>query len=171
MTALALTKTYGHEIAYREQSAAASSSAYTVWEMLIKAAEHARNNANDWRSLTKALIEEVAVECRTPNWDGYGANPISPQAKRYAQQLIDSLPYKFPVPDPVPEADGDFSLTWDFAPGHIFTVSVNPSGMLSYAGLLGEGITRHGMEPFKGSIPKVILDSIGELCDRANPTA
>lgn len=171
MTALALTRTYGQEVPYRQQSVTASRSADTLAVMLAKAAEHARNNANDWRSLTKALIEEVAMECRTPNWDGYGAHPISLAAKQYAQQFIDALPYRFPVPVPVPEADGDFSLSWDFGTGHIFTISVNSLGMLSYAGLLGKGIKRYGVEPFQGSIPQVILDSIAEVYDRATPAA
>lgn len=46
-------------------------------------------------------------------------------------------------------------MLWDFGPGHVFTVSVADDGTLTYAGLLGGGVKRHGVEPFNGDIPKI----------------
>lgn len=170
MTALAYAPMLSDLPTFRVQSSAASALGYKISALLLDATSHARNNATDWRPLTKALIEEVALECQSPNWDGYGAHPISESAKNHAQLFIDMLPYRFPAPDPVPDPDGDVALSWDFGPGHVFTLSISATGMVSYAGLLGEGIKRHGMEPFKGNIPKTIVESIDELCERSNPT-
>lgn len=156
---------------FRTQSAPASPTGKKIHQLWLQAASHARDNATDWRSLTKALIEELAIECQTSDWDGYRAKPISEATKYQAQALVDLLPYHLPAPDAVPDADGEIALSWDFGPGHLFTLSINESGMLSYAGLLGAGVKRHGMEPFKGDIPKTIIDSIDELCERAGTTS
>jgi hypothetical protein len=154
--------------AFRPSSNAASATAERIAKMLRDATSHSRDNATDWRPFTNALIEEIAIEHSHPNWDGYGAHPISPKAKALAQALIDLLPYTFPAPDPVADPDGELALSWDFGPGHVFTLSINQNGMLSYAGLLGEGGKKHGMEPFKGVIPEVVFESIEDLRDRSD---
>src|SRR5208282_953917 len=105
--------------------------------------------------------------CQAPGWDGYGAQPISLNAKAEAQRLVDLLPFWLSAPDAVPDPDGEMALSWDFGRGHVFTLSVNSSGVLSYAGLLGDGVKRHGMEPFKSDVPKAILEAIEELHDRS----
>jgi hypothetical protein len=148
------------------QSNPASELGNELKNLFLVATEHARNNATDWRTLTRALIEEVALECQAPGWDGYGAQPISLNAKAEAQRLVDLLPFWLSAPDPVPDPDGEIALSWDLAPGHVFTLSVNSNGVLSYAGLLGDGVKRHGVEPFKSDVPKAILEAIEELHDR-----
>jgi len=167
MTALAYASPSSELPSFRAQSNAASELSYKLSEILLRVTSYARENATDWRPLTKALIEEVALECQAANWDGYGAHPVSERAKHQAQLFIDMLPYRLPAPDPIADPDGELALSWDFGPGHVFTLSIGPTGMLSYAGILGEGVRRHGMEPFKGGIPKAILESIDELCERS----
>jgi len=130
------------------------------------AALHARDNATDWRPFTNALIEELAQEHSRPNWDGYGAEPIAPEAKSFAQAIVNLLPLAFPAPDPVADPEGELALSWDFGPGHVFTLSISRNGTLSYAGLLGAGRKKHGMEPFEGGVPVVVVESIQELRDR-----
>jgi hypothetical protein len=145
----------------------ASQDGQRLSRLLIDVTAHARLNASDWRSLTNALIEEIAVECSRPNWDGYGAAPIQPGAKEQAQRFVDLLPYWLPPPDPVPDPDGELGLSWDFGPGHVLSVNISADGTLTYAGLLGNGVKRHGVEKFGSEIPKVVLQSIDELCQRA----
>jgi hypothetical protein len=138
--------------------------------MLTQAKEHARDNATDWRSLVNSEIERIARECQAPNWDGYGAVPISEQAKANAQRFVDTLPFRLPPADPAPDPDGDIALCWDFGPGRVFTVSVNKDGLLHFAGLLGEGRERHGVEPFENVVPKVIVETIDDLSERVRAT-
>ncbi len=168
MTALAYARELPNQLTFRAQSSAVSYFGSKISELLTTATIHARNNATDWRSFTKALIEEIARECQLPNWDGYGAHPISQRAKSHAQIFIDMLPYSFPHPEPMPDPDGEIALCWDFGPEHIFTLSINSTGVLSYAGLLGKGVKRHGMEQIKDKIPKSIIESIKELCEQSD---
>lgn len=165
MTAIAATY-FGRTSVLRPSSTAASTTAERLAKILLNAVTHARENATDWRPFTNALIEELALTHSQPNWDGYGASPIAPEAKAFAQSIIDQLPSTIPAPDPTADPEGDLALTWDFAPGHVFTLSIGRDGMLSYAGLLGQGRKKHGMEPFEGTVPAVVVESVQNLCDR-----
>jgi hypothetical protein len=151
------------------QSNPASELGNELKKLFLVATKHARNNATDWRTLTRALIEQVALENQSPDWDGYGAQPISMDAKTEAQRLVDLLPFWLSAPDALPDPDGDIGLSWDLGSGHVFTVIVSSTGILSYAGLLGDGVKRHGMEPFKSDIPKAVLAAIEELHDKSPP--
>ena len=167
MTALACTP---HDIGPHEiqtQSNAASAAGQGISNLLRQAFEHARRNASDWRPLTNALIEEAACECRIPNWDGYGAKAVRDAAKEQAQRFVDLLPARFRAPEPAPDPEGNMALCWDFGPGRVLTVDVGDDGTLTYAGLLGGGVKRHGVEKLNGHIPRVILETIGELHERS----
>ena len=122
-----------------------------------------RRRATDWRPVVKAKIEQLAAECSTPNWDGYGAKRISGLAKENAQYFVDLLPADLPEPDAVPDPDGEIALCWDFGTDRVFSVSVAESGTVSYAGLLGKGVKRFGQEPFRGDVAKILVESIREI--------
>lgn len=150
-----------------ESTRGASESARAIANLRWNANAHARANASDWRPLLRSLIEETAFECRDEGWDGYQGKAISEGAKRMAQLLADALPFRLPTPDVVPDPEGEIALSWDFGPGHILTVSIDSTGTVSYAGLLGRGVRRYGREPFRGEIPKVVEATLEELCERA----
>lgn len=166
MTALALASPYIGPPVVQAQSSPASRTGQELSVLVGKAVEHARSNASDWRPLTSALIEEVAAECRSSNWDGYGAQPIREAAKEQAQRFVDLLPARFRGPDPVADPDGNMALSWDFGPGRVLTIDIGDDGKLTYAALLGGGVKRHGVEQLNGHIPKVILETIDELHER-----
>ena len=67
------------------QSNAVSPHASRISKSLGQATVHGRAHAADWRTFTCALIEQLAADHSSPNWDGYGARPISIEAKQYAQ--------------------------------------------------------------------------------------
>jgi len=148
------------------QSRSASQAEGSVNKLILSVKAHAQEAASDWKSLVNALIENLAREHSEPNWDGYGALPIAAGAKQLAQAFVSLLPTYFPIPEPVADPDGELALSWDFGPRNVFTVSINESGRISYAGLVGDRGKRHGVEWFEESIPKVILDTIQEVCHR-----
>ena len=154
-------------LAISAQSTPASATGMKLTQLLVNAQTYSRDNASDWRSLTSSLVEAIARECEVPNWDGYGAVAIRTGVKEQAQRLINQLPFRLPPPDPTVDPDGDLALVWDFGPGHVMSVSVGANGVLTYAGLLGEGVKRHGVERFEADIPKIILQSIEELVEKA----
>ena len=134
---------------------------------LVNAIAYSRSPVSDWRPLTNALIEEAARAASFPNWDGYGASPVRRGTKEAAQRFVDLLPYRLPAPDTTVDPEGDVTLVWDFGPGHVFGVSIGAGAELTYAGRIGEGVERHGLERLDRAIPKSILESLDELCERA----
>jgi hypothetical protein len=128
----------------RAQTSAAGDTARIVANLLREVARHERENATDWRPVVGAQIEEIAIECLSPNWDGYRANAVSELAKKNAQRFVDLLPTDIPEPVAVPDPDGHIALCWDFGRDRMFTISFGNSEMATYAGLLGKGVKRHG---------------------------
>lgn len=102
-------------------------------------------------------------ECRTPNWDGYGALPVEQDALRHAYVFIESLPLGSPLPAVGAEPDGHVTLEWYRSPRWTLSVSVSPDGTLYYAALFGTSDVR-GSEPFFGEVPEIILSLIRRVC-------
>jgi len=47
-----------------------------------------------------------------PDWDVYGAEPISAETLRFARKLIAALPNTLGAPDAAPAGDGTVALEW-----------------------------------------------------------
>jgi len=107
-------------------------------------------------------LEEVASEAASPNWDGYGAQAVDPRTVQEAKRLLDALPTTTPVPEVSADPDGEVAISWNLDSSWVFSVSVGPSGRLSYAGLFGTS-KAYGTEWFLDEIPEAILDNISRL--------
>ncbi len=107
-------------------------------------------------------LSGVAEECRTPNWDGYGAASVSEETFRQAYRFLEALPLGTPPPSVGAEPDGHLTLEWYRSPRRTLSVSVSPEGDLHYAALLGPS-KAYGTEPFFGEVPRVILDLIHQV--------
>jgi hypothetical protein len=119
--------------------------------------------------VTLAELARVAKACSQRGWDGYDAQPISPQTQRNARAFLEDLPMWLQAPDIVPEPDGEIAIEWDLGPGRIFSVSIGDTGKLHYAGLFKDGVERHGVEPFEGVVSTEVLGYAKRLLDAANP--
>lgn len=107
-------------------------------------------------------LSQVYADCLEPNWDGYGAMPVSEATYRLAYQFLEALPLGAPVPSCGAEPDGHLTLEWHRSPRWTLSISVSPEGELHYAALLG---TRkaYGTEPFFGDAPRTIMDLIQQV--------
>jgi hypothetical protein len=141
-----------------------------VARLLSEIAQSDTVKATDWRSDARANIVALLTECSERGWDGYGAAPISQAAAHYALRLVDALPVYLPEPAVVPDPDGDISFTWDFGPERLFTVSIGARATISYAGILGHGVHRHGQEPFEGDVADILIESIRQAASAGPST-
>ena len=98
-------------------------------------------------------------ECREPNWDGYGAQPVREETYHLAYQFLTALPLSTPLPSIGSEPDGQITVEWYRSPQRTLSVSISPDGDLHYAALLGSAKTC-GTEPLTGAVPKVVADLI-----------
>lgn len=111
-------------------------------------------------------LAQIAQECSSANWDGYGAAPVSEETFNQALAFLESLPLGTPAPSIGAEPDGHLTLEWYRSSGLTLSVSVSPDGDLHYAALVGPA-KAYGTEPYLGEVPQVILD----LIHRVNPGA
>ena len=104
-----------------------------------------------------------AESCDKPGWDGYGAQPVSLEAYRWAYRIVETLPAGVPMPQVGAEPDGHLTLEWYRSPSRVLSVSVSPEGELNYAALLGETSRRTGSEVFQGIMPSDLLHIIHQV--------
>lgn len=164
MTAIAIPGKRSGLLAPLVPSQGVGPDASTVAERIERVCEHL------WESLTlrhtaeSAWVElaDVAQGATVPNWDGYGAQPIDARAYLQAERFLSALPTTTPVPDVSVDPDGEIAVSWNLDSNWVFSVSIGPTGRLSYAGLFGTS-KAYGTEWFLNEIPEAILDSLARL--------
>ncbi len=104
-------------------------------------------------------LHEVWSASSVPDWDGYGAAPVTPEARAAAEGFLRALPTTWLSPETAADPDGEISFEWVREPHWVFTVSVSPERRLSYAGLFGANRV-HGAESFLGQLPQAIVDNL-----------
>lgn len=112
----------------------------------------------------KKMLEElfgVSEECEKPDWDGYGALPITLETYKAAYRFIETLPPGIAPFSIGAEPDGHLTLEWYRNPRRVLSISIRSEGDIHFAALLGLS-TRMGTEPFLGEVPEVILDLISK---------
>src|SRR5713101_1303067 len=107
-------------------------------------------------------LVEVFKEASEANWDGYGARQVSGATLEQAITFLTLLPSSFTRPEFSAHPNGELAFEWYFGPRRVLTVSINESGRLSYAALIGER-RRHGTEPLLDTLPDTIILAIREL--------
>lgn len=114
-----------------------------------------------WRTAPRNLVlnelRKVYADCQREGWDGYSAHPISADAYHAAVRFLLSLPAAFPMPDVVPEPDGEISLEWDYGRWKALSLSIGENGRISYAAMLGKYKRDKGTEIFDDFIPPEIV--------------
>lgn len=112
------------------------------------------------KSAAIAALTTMAAECVQADWDGNGAQAVSPEAVRLAQVFVLALPDGVPMPEFAPEPDGSISLDWIRSRHRMFSVSVGSQPRLAVAWLDGSN-RGHASESFDGAkIPELILHKI-----------
>ena len=108
------------------------------------------------------LLLDAFEEASRPNWDGYGAYPVSGVTVAQARAFLDLLPSTLPRPEISPHPDGELAFEWSFGPRRLLTVSVNESGRLSYAALFGQA-RLHGTEFLLDAMPEAVALALRTL--------
>lgn len=105
----------------------------------------------------------VTEECSQPDWDGYGAAPVTRETYRLACRFLEALPLGIPAPTVGAEPDGHLTLEWHRSPRRTLSVSISPDGELHYAALLPGPSRDYGTRLFIGEMPARILELIHEV--------
>ncbi len=111
--------------------------------------------------LEAALSEvcDIAEEYSTNNWDGEGAVAVSTSTVTIATRFMLSLPMNTAFPEAGVHRDGEISLSWAGGKGHRLTLSIGPTGRISYAFMMGAR-RKNGTEWFADTVPSDVLGYI-----------
>lgn len=102
---------------------------------------------------------QIWQECNAPDWDGNGALPIQAETLLYTYLFIESLPIGCELPSVGVEPDGELTLEWYRHSKWLLSVSVSPTGVLTYVALLGSSNSR-GSTHFINTIPAILMTLI-----------
>jgi len=122
----------------------------------------------DGRALSITLGREEAIGqlvenfCKGVDWDGFDAAKPSIYSFLKGIEFLRGLPSRIKSPEVDFDPDGDVMFEWNEGPRRTFSVSIDRTGEISYAGLFG-GSKVYGSEYFFGSIPKPIVDNLLRL--------
>ena len=109
-------------------------------------------------------LNEILDEYSKPDWDGYGADPISEAAFLEARKVISALPVNpmLPVPEIIAEPSGSIAFEWYKGRRQAFIMSVSGKNEIVYSGLFGLNKV-HGVEYFSDSVPSVVISALKRL--------
>lgn len=105
---------------------------------------------------------ELYKDCSKPNWDGYGADPVSKDSISEALNFIQLLPSSFPIPQILAEPSGEIGFEWYKGKRLVFAISFTGRNMIAYAGIFGSNKI-HGEEYFSDSIPSIVIENLRRL--------
>ena len=108
-------------------------------------------------------VNETYRKCSMPNWDAEGAEAITEAAYLEASRFIRLLPVIFPMPEIVPEPNGQLGFEWHLRRDHMFVVALGGTQVLTFAGLFGSESSIHGTDPFSDSLPESIVTYLQRL--------
>jgi hypothetical protein len=115
------------------------------------------------------MFGEILEECSEPNWDGYGAEPVSPISVIRAAHFCALLPKGIPQPDVVPETDGMATLEWNTKLGDL-SISFTDGEDIHFAGMYAKERPFSGTAQFTTKIPAEILTLTERIC-KSQPTS
>ena len=126
-----------------------------------------QGSALDWFPTSNAMFRAIRSECRTANWDGQGAVAITDQviavAEKVLRALFAILPKGTPVPDLIPEADGEICINWSVDTDRLLSLSIGAHGKINFAGQFGEEGGIHGWQPMDATNTRALNESLQDI--------
>lgn len=110
-------------------------------------------------SQVRGELADVFLECMDADWDGHNALPVTYETYQLAERFLLNLPLGIRRPSIGAEPDGHLTLEWYGGVRRSVSVSIEPSGFVHYAALVGPE-REYGAKVFGDSVPQVILDLI-----------
>lgn len=107
-------------------------------------------------------INQIAKDCSQPNWDSYGALPITEEAVEVAIEFSHYLS-DFPEAEVSPDTEGLIVFEWYISHANVFSIVVDVDEVLYYSGLLGD-YAEEGQWVIDKDITNKIADKLALFC-------
>jgi hypothetical protein len=112
---------------------------------------------------SQAELLAVAQEALAPDWDGYGAVAVNPEAVTQAEWLLQQLPRPCRTPEFSIHPDGMVGVEWTWGKGQMISLALDGSGLVYYASSIGRD-KRHGATYVSEALPQILRDILAPLC-------
>lgn len=107
-------------------------------------------------------IDELVADSATAENNASGVQPVDEDTARAAIEFAFLLPRSMPAPEIAPDMDGEVSFDW-LGPGQkMFSVSINKTGRIAFAGRFGEKSKIHGTEQLSEACPPEVFRGIAK---------
>lgn len=114
------------------------------------------------KDVAELFNEIYANEYRSDNWDGENAKAIQLATIHFARYVVALFDKKIPLPEVVPEPNGDVGMEWVFNNEHI-VISISKDAGYTYAYISDEGGRQYGSGKLRGNgIPDNIIRLLQE---------
>lgn len=110
---------------------------------------------------TQLLVWDTFQESRKPDWDGYGAIPVTREVFERAIALVRSFPTTLPMPDVAAEPGGEIGFEWRMGNATI-ALTVDKRSRLKYAVVNGRD-TEYGSTDFVELLPLRLVELIAAV--------
>ena len=97
----------------------------------------------------KKDIRDLLNTAGKQNWDGEGADPVTPSSADAALKVVPMLPNNVKLPEISADPHGNVQFDWYLDNGTMFTISVGHKGDIAISGLTSEKVRLTGMEEDK----------------------
>ena len=108
------------------------------------------------REALKEEVRHLLKHACEEDWDGEGAQALSPNTAEIAVGLANTFPAGIDKPMISATPHGEVDFDWSLSRDIMLTVSVGPSGDVAFAGLFYE-TELNGKEPWKGDLPQFVM--------------
>src|SRR5260370_12531062 len=100
----------------RPRSNAASDSADRLRQLSEEIRKHLLSSLAVSRAAECGItdLKAIRAEAAEPDWNGYGAKALDPDAYANPQRFLQALPTHGPEPEGSADQDGEVALDWDF---------------------------------------------------------
>lgn len=153
MTAVALK---GYPLSAGLARSGASAEATTVQRLAAVVWHRIKERSDQTRTFND--LEALKHELETEGSTRPAVTPFE-----LAHRFLLALPSTLPVPELSVDPDGELAFDWFGRDGRNFSVSLNASGRVSFAGRLRPGKSIYGTDQFDGAVPREILEAVVTL--------
>ncbi len=126
-----------------------------------------KGSALDWEPTVKGAFRDIREECRNTGWDGQGALAITDRVitttENVVMALFALLPKGTPVPEVIPEADGEICLSWVVDNDRQLSLSIGAHDKINFAGRFGKEGVLHGWQPIDATSPRALDQSLQDV--------
>ena len=113
------------------------------------------------------LINTAVIENLQESRNGNISDIINMNSYYNSFKFVKMLPSSIPIPNIYVETDGMIEFEWYINPKRLFSVTIEDSNKLIYAGIFGDDDNNYGTKRFEDEIPRDIFNNIQRLYSRS----